>query len=540
MNIYRSFTALAIFLGLLFMPLTSGIPANQLAQPLLASGTSCVTGSPAAGQSVKLCFTSPQNNSSLSGDTTVTVSATLTGKPSGIQRMVYYLNGDYFLTDYQSPYTFSLPSSHWKDGSYNLAVEATLRSGFDTPRASLTLTFNNGNKVAPVNTNQFKPTSGTLPAKGAPFIFAAAGDGASGEVNSANVVKLIASMKPNLFIYLGDVYEKGTFAEMYNYYGTQGSNFAQFKSITDPTVGNHEYTNGGQAQDYFYYWDNIPSYYSFDAGGWHFITLNSNGSYVSDSSGSPQYKWLVSDLSAHPQACTIVYYHEPVYNIGQESSAKQMASIWALLAEHHVSIVLNGHDHDYQRWVPLDGQGKPSPTGITEFVAGGGGHGLQTAARSDSRIAYSSFANPTTFGALKFTLTSQSASFIYENTAGKTLDSGTIACQQSTAVVGGPEVPGDVSAASVLGRQIQVSWAPIPNDTAISGYTVYRDGQKLATVPEYILNYTDTAVQQGSTYQYSVDAFDQDGNSTATSPAATVIVSPMAMVCHSECLGITR
>jgi len=48
-----------------------------------------------------------------------------------------------------------------------------------------------------------------------------------------------------------------------------------------------------------------------------------------------------------------------------------MASIWALLAQYNVPIVLNGHDHDYQRWVPLDGNGQPKPNGITEFVAGG-------------------------------------------------------------------------------------------------------------------------------------------------------------------------
>ncbi len=63
-------------------------------------------------------------------------------------------------------------------------------------------------------------------------------------------------------------------------------------------------------------------------------------------------------------------------------------------------IVLNGHDHDYQRWVPLDGSGQPSPTGITEFVAGGGGHGLQTIVTTDTRVAYSNDLNPAAFGVL--------------------------------------------------------------------------------------------------------------------------------------------
>jgi hypothetical protein len=539
MNIYRLFTTLPILLTLLFTPAIPGLPGFELAQLPQAQGGACVTSSPSpATYTVKLCFTSPQNNSQISGDTKVTVTATVTGKTSGIQRMVYYLNGVYFLTDYQSPYSFVLPSTHWKDGRYTLSVEALTRSGFTTQRANLTVNFANGITTAPVNKNQFQPTSGTTPANGAPLIVAATGDGASGEANSTKVVSLIASMKPNLLIYLGDVYEKGTFPELYNYYGTQGANFSQFRSITDPTVGNHEYTNGGSAQDYFFYWDNIPSYYSFDAGGWHFVSLNSNGSYVSDASNSPQYLWLAADLSAHTQACTIVYYHEPLFNIGAERPATQMASIWALLAQHHVTIVLNGHDHDYQRWVPLDGQGKPSPTGITEFVAGGGGHGLQTISKTDSRVAFSSDANPATFGALKFSLTASGAAFSYINTSGKTLDSGVIPCQSSTqaAPAGQPGVPVGVAATPVNAGQVEVSWSASPENTGISVYTIVRDGVKLATVPENVLNYTDTTTQPGVTYRYSVTAVDQAGNQSAASPLATVVVPgvpvSMATGCH--------
>jgi hypothetical protein len=524
MNIYRLFATLPILLGLLFAPITTAMPGI----PGLASGSVCVTSSPTPTSTVKLCFTSPGNNTSISGDTTVTVTATLTGKAPGIQRIVFYLNGAYFLTDYQSPYTFTLPSTHWIDGSYTLSVEATLHTGFTTDRANLTLSFANGIEVAPVNKNQFKPTSGTTPTGGAPFIFAATGDGAGGEVNGGKVAKLVASMNPNLFIYLGDVYEKGTFAEMYNYYGVQGSNFAQFKSITDPTVGNHEYTNGGSAQDYFFYWDNIPSYYSFDAGGWHFVSLNSNGSYVSDASNSPQYQWLAGDLTAYTQACTIVYYHEPLFNIGQERPATQMQSIWTLLAQHHVTIVLNGHDHDYQRWVPLDGQGKASSTGITEFVAGGGGHGIQTISKSDSRVAYSSDANPATFGALKFTLSANSASFSYVNTAGTTLDSGVIPCQQSTQAAPLPGGPVEVLAAAVNPNQVQISWSAPAGNSALSGYSIYRDGVLLATVPENILTYTDTTVQPGITYNYSVEANDPAGEKSDASAAAPVVMPAMS------------
>jgi hypothetical protein len=105
-----------------------------------------------------------------------------------------------------------------------------------------------------------------------------------------------------------------------------------------------------------------------------------------------------------------------------------MASIWSLLAQNGVTIVLNGHDHDYQRWVPLDGTGQPSPTGITEFVVGSAGHGIQKIVNTDNRVAYSNDTAPAAFGVLVLQLSQGSASFSYQSTDGSTLDSGIIPC----------------------------------------------------------------------------------------------------------------
>jgi hypothetical protein len=127
-----------------------------------------------------------------------------------------------------------------------------------------------------------------------------------------------------------------------------------------------------------------------------------------------------------------VYYHHPLFNIGPEGSTVAMKDIWNLMAQYGVDIVLNGHDHDYQRWVPLDGNGQPSPGGITEFVAGAAGHGLQTFKNSDSRVAYSNDANPAAFGVLLLQLNKTSANFSYRTTSGATLDSGVIPCTPVT------------------------------------------------------------------------------------------------------------
>jgi hypothetical protein len=106
-----------------------------------------------------------------------------------------------------------------------------------------------------------------------------------------------------------------------------------------------------------------------------------------------------------------------------------MGDIWKLLAQNHVDIVLNGHNHDYERWTPMDGNGVPSLSGMTEFVVAVGGHSLQTVVNSDARVAFWTDANPAAFGALFLTLNPTNATFSFRSAAnGAVLDSGTIPC----------------------------------------------------------------------------------------------------------------
>ena len=160
------------------------------------------------------------------------------------------------------------------------------------------------------------------------------GDGADGRPQTQQVSDLIAGMNPNMFLYLGDVYEKGSAAEFQNYYAAQ---FGRFDSISNPTIGNHEYSSSSTAEGYFRYWRSPPNYYSYDAGGWHFVSLNSDDHFDRSVSGVRQtqpgtggvrtmYDWLADDLAAHP-TCTIVYYHHPLWNQGEESPSSRMSAI---------------------------------------------------------------------------------------------------------------------------------------------------------------------------------------------------------------------
>ncbi len=439
----KTLRVLSIFVITLALSLSNiNAPVN-----VNAGAVGCASSGPSSGKyTINICITSPANGASLTGNAAVTVTATITsGSSSNPQQMIFYLSSSYLLTSYSAPYTFTLPTAKWADGSYTLNVHALMPDGFITATATIALTFNNGNATAPVNTNQFTPSSGIPAASGQPFVVAAAGDGASGQPTSTKVINTISSLNPNLFLYLGDVYESGSVSEFYNWYGNNSSNFSVLRAITDPTIGNHEYTNGVNGAGYFDYWNNIPNYYSFNAGGWHFISLNSNSSKIGVTTSSAQYKWLQQDLAANAGICTIAYYHEPLFNIGAEGDLTAMSSIWALLASYGVSMVLNGHDHDYQRWVPLDANGQPSSTGVTEFVAGGGGHGLQTFTTTDTRVAYSNDLNPTAFGVLLLQLGSSGANFSYHNSNGSILDSGFVPCNPSVPPTGTPPTTATVT-----------------------------------------------------------------------------------------------
>ncbi len=498
-------------------------PVAWKPSPTVAAGTCRSTTPSGATYTVTVCITAPGNGATVSGVTPVsaTVSFTGTGNP-GAGRMVAYLDGQYLITDYRSPYGFDLPTDRWVDGTRTLSVEDDLSNGYVTPRTSVSITFQNGVTTPPTNNRHWVPTSGTTPAAGQPFVLAAVGDGASGETNATNVTDMVSSWNPNLLLYLGDVYEKGSSTEFYNWYGNTTKYYGQFRSITDPTIGNHEYENG-VAPGYFDYWDNIPNYYSFDANGWHFISLNSNSQLNQTSPGTPQYNWLQSDLQANTSPCTIVFYHHPLYDIGPEGAATRMAAIWKLLYQYHVTVVLNGHDHDYQRWQPLDDSGRPASDGITEFVVGTGGHGVQQFVTTDSRMVKGFDTSPGAFGALRMTLNQSGAGFQFINTQGTVLDSGSIPCNGTTGDTIPPTGPSGLDVAATSDTTAQLTWVPSTDNVGVTGYNIYRDGNKIATAPPGS-SYTDSTVVRGNTYQYYVTAVDAAGNESGPSNTALVTI----------------
>jgi hypothetical protein len=505
--------------------LAIGAGAVAIAAPSGVLAASChESGEVGRLYTVNLCISSPEDGATVTGSALVSATVTVNGVSPGVRRLTFFLGGAYLLTDYEAPYQFEIPTMRFVDGPRTLEVEAWMRDGYITERTAAALVFQNGVTTPPVNTNTFTPTQGTDPGAG-PLVVGAAGDGAGGDQSEAAAVSLIASWNPNLFLYLGDVYEKGTMTEFDNWYRPT-SFYGRFRAITNPTIGNHEYQNGA-APGYFGYWDNVPHYFSVDTRGWHLISLDTNTAFGQTAPGTPQYQWLVDDLAANTQPCTLVYYHQPLYNIGQEGSSSYIAPIWSLLAQHGVDLVVNGHDHTYQRWQPLDGAGNPNPGGVTEIIVGTGGHALGNFVTSDSRVA----ASATEFGALRLDLNSGGATYQFVTTQGQTRDSGSIACSQGGSDTTPPSDPAGLTATATYKTNIDLSWNASTDNIGVTGYRIFRDGLLLTTVGPG-LTYSDGTVLAGSTHTYTVTAIDAAANESGPSNAATATTPAAGVLFH--------
>lgn len=78
-----------------------------------------------------------------------------------------------------------------------------------------------------------------------------------------------------------------------------------------------------------------------------------------------------------------------------------------------------------------------------------------------------------------------------------------------------PSVPASVHTTSVASTSVNLAWSPSTDDVGVTGYTVYRNGASLGTVST--TSFTDNTVSAGTTYTYTVDAFDAAGNHSAPS-----------------------
>jgi acid phosphatase type 7 len=225
----------------------------------------------------------------------------------------------------------------------------------------------------------------------------------------------LPSLSQARVVTMGDnAYPRGTRADFANCYDnyrlidyspydtTRPAWWGQYKNRTMPSLGNHEYLNSSdtslKSKPYFDYFSaqngflppaapvpNTPTnpgltlgkgYYGYDLGSWHIVVLNSNDHcrYVSCANGSEQANWLRNDLATHPAQCTLAYIHHPLYATGTGGRAPEVKPLVRILYNHGADVMLNGHNHRYERLARIDPDGNLDPVnGIRMLTAGTGG-----------------------------------------------------------------------------------------------------------------------------------------------------------------------
>ena len=259
-------------------------------------------------------------------------------------------------------------------------------------------------------------------------VVVAAGDIATCDSDDdARTAALIAEREDAIVATLGDnVYPEGsdqTYAECY------GPTWGAFLDRTRPTIGNHDDERDGGAAYYRYFGERAgpagSGWYSYDAGAWHVIVLNSNCGDVACGVGSPQHAWLVADLAESDAACTLAYWHHPRFSSGPHGNDGNVAPFWDALAAADADVVLGGHDHLYERFAPQAPSAEASPDGIREFTAGTGGRSHYEQERSTPN---SELVIDDAFGILELRLGTDAYEWSFVTVDGAIADTGSDVC----------------------------------------------------------------------------------------------------------------
>ena len=237
--------------------------------------------------------------------------------------------------------------------------------------------------------------------------------------------KLVDSLLPDpqmgvVFVAGDNAYNEGTTQQYMECYDPT---WGRLKNRTRPVPGNHEFyeikgTENRYGSDYYTYFGEsagrkFKGYYSYNLGEWHIIALNSELKDAEDfKEMTKQQNWLRVDLKKNQQKCTLAYWHRPVFSSGHHGTQQKpqgvdptMQQVWRMLDKAGVDVVVNGHDHNYERFNPQDANRKPDPNGMVEFVVGTGGTTLDRAKEVPVNLRRNSEKfNRFTYGVLKLTL----------------------------------------------------------------------------------------------------------------------------------------
>ncbi|MEV6964708.1 discoidin domain-containing protein [Hamadaea sp. NPDC051192] len=319
------------------------------------------------------------------------------------------------------------PTATW-DTWATQTIQVTLVAGSNTVRATATASTGGPNvdrltvgaAGSPGPTSSPSPTGGT----GTQFTVAAAGDiaeqctASTSSCQHPKTAALVTAMNPAFVITMGDnQYDDARLSDFQNYFD---KSWGAFKAKMHPAPGNHEtYDPAGSMAGYKSYFGSIAypqgkSYYSYDYGNWHFLVLDSNT--LTDSA---QLTWLQNDLAGTTKGCVAAYWHHPLFSSGDHGNDPVSRQAWQLLYAAHADLVLNGHDHHYERFGPQSPTAAADPNGLVEVLGGMGGASpydiVNVQPNSQKRLSG-------TFGVLKLSFTDTTFSWQLIGTDGTVKD----------------------------------------------------------------------------------------------------------------------
>lgn len=266
------------------------------------------------------------------------------------------------------------------------------------------------------------------PSTGDPVLVGAGDIGDCDARGDEATADLLDDIEGTVFTAGDNAYQVGSLEEFRACYDPT---WGRHRDRTRPAAGNHDWGTRDAAGYREYFGERATpdgdTWYAYDLGTWHIIVLDSDCDAVGGCGpDSDQGRWLAADLAASNATCTMAIWHHPRFSSGEHGNDTSVAPFWRALYGAGVDVVVNGHDHDYERFAPQDPDGNEDRTrGIRQFVVGTGGTPLrdfrETAPNSELRASL-------THGVIKFTLKAGSYDWAFVPTSTDFADAGSGPC----------------------------------------------------------------------------------------------------------------